>query len=69
MEAYRTAYVFVRNVFAQTIGLPEKTAEKIIKKIISNEELYLSMCDESLLPSDMKEACKCLICERIAILK
>lgn len=56
-------------IFAQTIGLPEKAAEKIIQKIVSLQAQYLQMCDESYLPQEMKEAFRQLICERMDILK
>lgn len=56
-------------VFAEAIGLPKKAAEKLIKKIVSMEENYISMCNNSLLPAHMKEAFVQLLSERIAILK
>ncbi len=56
-------------VFAQTIGLPEKAAEKIMQKIVSMQAQYLQMCEESYLPQEMKESFKQLICERMLVLQ
>jgi serine/threonine-protein kinase HipA len=56
-------------VFAQSIGLPEKSAEKLIKKIASMESKYVALCKESLLPDAMKEAFEQLLVERLAVLK
>lgn len=56
-------------IFAQTIGLPEKAAEKIIRKIVTMQPQYLQMCEESYLPTEMKESFKQLICERMLILE
>jgi len=55
--------------FADTCGLVRASAEKMIAKIVSMEETYLSMCRESYLPDDMKEALRGFIGERIAMLK
>ncbi len=56
-------------IFAQTIGLPEKAAEKIIQKIVSMQAQYLQMCDESYLPQELKESFRQLICERMQVLQ
>jgi len=56
-------------VYARTIGLEEKIAERMIGKIIKLESTYLDMCKDSFMPDDMKdELCK-LIRDRMAILK
>ncbi len=54
--------------FAYKCGIPKISAEKMIKKVVSLNEKYKSMCLESLLLDDMKESFSCLIDERCAIL-
>ncbi len=56
-------------IFSKTIGVAQIVAEKIIKNIISKEEIYLSMCDESYLPPKMKVTLKKIIKERINVLR
>lgn len=56
-------------VFAETIGLPEKSAEKLMKKVVSMEEDYILMCQNSYLPDDMKEDLSRLITERLSVLE
>lgn len=55
-------------VFAETIGVPQKAAEKMIEKIVKFKDRYIVMCKESYLPDDKKEALEKLIEERMAIL-
>lgn len=55
--------------FAETIGIAEKTADKMIEKIVNLKDKYIDMCRESYMPDDMKEALENLIENRIAILK
>lgn len=55
-------------IFAETIGVPKKAAEKMIEKIVKLKDKYISMCKESYLPDDKKETLEKLIEERIAIL-
>ena len=55
-------------VFADKCGIPKISAEKMIKKVVSLNEKYKSMCLDSLLPDDMKESFSGLIDERCAIL-
>ena len=55
-------------VFAETIGVPQKAAEKMIEKAVKLKDKYIAMCKESYLPNDKKEALEKLIEERIAIL-
>ena len=52
-------------VFAEACGLPQKSAEKMIGKIVSMKDQYVSMCRNSYLPSEMKEAFEALILHRI----
>lgn len=54
--------------FAYKCGIPKISAEKMIKKVVSLNEKYKSMCFDSLLPDDMKESFSGLIDERCAIL-
>ncbi len=55
--------------FAETIGIAEKTADKMIEKIVKLKDKYIDMCRESYMPDDMKEALENLIENRIAILE
>lgn len=41
--------------FADACGISNASAEKMISKLISMESVYITMCNESLLPEDMKE--------------
>ena len=54
--------------FAEQCGVGKAAAEKIIKKVLAAEDDFLSLCDDSYLPQDMKDALKELIrlrCERL----
>ena len=55
--------------FAQTAGISEKSAEKMIEKIIKLKDKYISMCNSSYIPDSMKNSLETLITERMAILK
>ncbi len=55
--------------FAETAGLPGRSAQKLLNKIVSMEETYIAMCGKSLIPDDMKDAFCQLISRRIAVLK
>lgn len=55
--------------FASTIGITEKSADKMIKKIVKLKDKYLTMCEESYMPCDMKLSFKKLIEERITVLE
>ena len=56
-------------IFAETIGIADKAAEKLIEKVVKLKEKYISMCKESYMPDDMKENLENLIENRIAILE
>lgn len=56
-------------VFATNVGIQRAMAEKMIKSVILKEEKYLTMCDESYLPQELKAVLKETVKERIAILK
>ena len=55
-------------VFAEALGIPEKSAEKMIAKVVKLRDKYITMCRESYLPEDMKEALERLMDERLALL-
>lgn len=55
-------------IFAETIGIPKKSAEKMIEKIIKLKDKYITMCRESYMPDEMKSALETLIEQRISIL-
>ena len=55
-------------VFAETIGLNKKSAEKMIAKITKLKDKYIVMCNESYMPDDMKKMLVSLIEKRIEIL-
>lgn len=52
-------------VFTQSCGLSKISAEKMIKRIISFQPKFISMCNESFLPEKMKESFEILINKRI----
>lgn len=54
--------------FAETIGIANKTAEKMLEKIVKLKDKYITMCRESYTPDDMKVALETLIEQRIEIL-
>ena len=54
--------------FAQTIGIADKAAEKMIERIVGLKDKYIAMCKESYIPDDMKSALEALIEQRIEIL-
>ena len=55
-------------VFADTIGIPERSAEKMIEKIVKLKDKYISMCRDSYMPEQMRESLENLIEQRIAVL-
>ncbi len=56
-------------IFAETIGLPTVSAERLIQRVVAMREEYLSMCGASYLPEDMKQKLMQLIGERMAVLE
>ena len=56
-------------ILADSIGITEKSAEKMIEKIVKLKDKYIAMCRESYMPDDMKETLENLIENRIAILQ
>ena len=55
-------------VFADALGIPEKSAEKMIAKVVKLKDKYIAMCRASYLPEDMKESLEKLMEERLALL-
>ena len=56
-------------VFAENIRIQKNVAEKIIKDIVTREEKYFTMCDESYLPQKIKLVLKGIIKVRMEVLK
>lgn len=56
-------------VYADNIGLPKQTAEKLIAHIVKLEPKYTEMCNTSYMLDDMKEAFITLIKKRISVLE
>jgi serine/threonine-protein kinase HipA len=56
-------------IFATTIGIQEKSADKMIEKVIKLKDKYIAMCEESYLPDDIKSSLKALIEKRIEVLE
>ena len=56
-------------VFAETIKLDTKVAERLLKKVVSMSEKNIKICNESHLPKDMKDNMIRLIKGRISRLK
>lgn len=55
-------------VFAEAIGIAEKSAEKMIDKIVKLKDKYIAMCKESYIPDSMKVSLEKLIEQRVAVL-
>ena len=56
-------------VFAENAGIPAAAAEKIISDVVSLEDTYVSMCEESYLPDKLKATLADLIIARTNILR
>lgn len=56
-------------IFADTIGINKKSAEKMIDKILKLKDVYISMCNLSYLPEDIKASLISLIENRCLVLK
>lgn len=54
--------------FADYCGISRATAEKMIKRLVDMESKFLSMCESSLLPEELKARLTAIIRERIAVL-
>lgn len=55
--------------FASTCDIPRKTAIKLIQNLVSYTPKWLKMCDDSILPDDLKERLRQIIMERTEVLK
>lgn len=55
--------------FADTCGITRQTAEKLIENLVKLTPKWLSMCEDSLLPNELKERLKKIITERAEILQ
>lgn len=57
------------KIFAETCGIPIKSAENIMKKICSLKNKFIEQCEESYLPDELKESMIEFIETRIDIIK
>lgn len=57
------------KIFAETCGIPIKSAENIMKKICSLKNKFIEQCEESYLPNELKESMIALIEARIDVIK
>ena len=55
--------------FADTCDISQAVAEKLIENIIKFTPQWIKLCDDSLLPSELKKRLKTIIYERTAVLK
>lgn len=56
-------------IFADTCGISRNSAEKMIAKLVSLKDTFITMCNNSLMPNDMKKRLSALITERTAVLE
>ncbi len=56
-------------IFSENIGVNKTITEKMIKTVVSKENSYLTLCDQSYLSDKLKISLKEIIKERISILK
>lgn len=56
-------------VFADECGISRTTAEKLIENLVRMTPKWISMCEESLLPTELKKRITDIIIERTYILK
>ena len=56
-------------VFADTCGITRQTAEKLIESIVKLTPQWLEMCNESLLPNELKDRLSKIITERAEVIK
>ena len=54
-------------VFADECGVQRSSAERMMKKIVSQKGQFISMCNSSLLPDHLKESFVALIEERMGV--
>lgn len=56
-------------VFADECGISKPSAEKMIERLVSMTPAFIKMCNDSLMPRDMKESLIELINKRASVLK
>ncbi len=56
-------------VFADACGIARATAEKLIENLVALTPKWLAMCENSLLPAELKSRLIAIITERTAVLK
>lgn len=56
-------------IFTDECGITKATAEKLIENLVTLEPKLLLMCDNSLLPPELKNRLMSIIAERTAVLK
>ncbi len=56
-------------IFADECGIAKTTAEKLIENLIKLTPKWLAMCENSLLPAELKSRLTAIITERIDVLK
>ncbi len=56
-------------VFADECGIARTTAEKLIENLVALTPKWLAMCENSLLPTELKSRLIAIITERTAVLK
>lgn len=54
-------------VFADECGIPHSSAERMIAMLVSKKEKFIAMCNDSLLPTHLKESFANLIEERMSV--
>lgn len=55
--------------FADTCGIARQTAEKLIENLVKLTPKWLAMCENSLLPDELKDRLKKIIIERTEVLQ
>lgn len=60
--------MYMYGIYAKAIGITEKAAEKMIDKIVKLKDRYITMCQASYLPNNMKTDLENLIIQRTAVL-
>lgn len=55
-------------LFAENIGIPKNTAQKMINQLVAKKDMLQSMCMESYLPNHLKKSFSDLIEKRCAVL-
>ena len=55
-------------VFADACGMSRASAQKMVAKLVTQKEYFVTMCNESLLPAHLKQRFAELIEERVKVL-